>query len=47
MAWRGLRGRAAHLWHGRLRPWGWAHPQLTRPLRRARRALRGAVGGRA
>jgi CelD/BcsL family acetyltransferase involved in cellulose biosynthesis len=47
MAWRGLRGRAAHLWHGRLRPWGWAHPQLTRPLRRARRALRGVVGGRA
>jgi CelD/BcsL family acetyltransferase involved in cellulose biosynthesis len=40
MAWRGVRGRAAHLWHGRLRPWIWAHPRLTRPLRRARRLLR-------
>jgi CelD/BcsL family acetyltransferase involved in cellulose biosynthesis len=42
MAWRGLRGRAAHLWHGRIRPWIWAHPRLTRPLRRVRRALGGA-----
>jgi CelD/BcsL family acetyltransferase involved in cellulose biosynthesis len=36
MAWRGQRGRAAHLWQARLRPWAWAHPQISRPMRRWR-----------
>jgi CelD/BcsL family acetyltransferase involved in cellulose biosynthesis len=45
MAWHGLIGRGGHLWHGRLRPWGWAHPGLTRPLRRWKRAVRRALAG--
>jgi len=43
MAWRGVRGRAAHLWHGRVRPWAWAHPEVTRPVRRWKRAVHRAM----
>jgi CelD/BcsL family acetyltransferase involved in cellulose biosynthesis len=39
MAWRGLRGRAAHLWHARVRPWAWAHQGVARPVRRCKRAI--------
>lgn len=47
MAWRGLRGRAAHLWRGRIRPWAWAHQGASRPIRRAKRAVRRLLAGRA
>ncbi len=47
MAWRGLRGEALHLWRGRIRPWAWAHPSLSRPVRRARRAVRRLLAGAA
>ena len=40
MAWRGVRGTAAHWWRGRVRPWAWAHQGLSRPIRRAKRAVR-------
>ncbi|HEV8307174.1 MAG TPA: GNAT family N-acetyltransferase [Methylomirabilota bacterium] len=40
MAWRGVRGSAAHVWRGRIRPWAWAHPEWSRPVRRFRRAVR-------
>jgi CelD/BcsL family acetyltransferase involved in cellulose biosynthesis len=40
MAWRGLRGHAAHVWQGRVRPWAWAHQGVSRPIRRAKRAVR-------
>lgn len=43
MAWRGLRGRAAHLWHARVRPWAWAHQGVARPVRRLKRAVRRLV----
>jgi CelD/BcsL family acetyltransferase involved in cellulose biosynthesis len=39
MAWRRLRGRGAYLWRGHVRPWGWAHPGWTRPLRRLKRSF--------
>lgn len=39
MAWQGLRGRAAHYWQGRVRPWAWAHQNVSRPMRRAKRAV--------
>lgn len=45
MAWRGVRGRAAHFWHGRVRPWAWAHPSMSRPVRRLKRAVRRALTG--
>jgi CelD/BcsL family acetyltransferase involved in cellulose biosynthesis len=45
MAWRGHRGRAAHLWQGRVRPWAWAHPGITRPMRRWRELRRLLTGG--
>jgi CelD/BcsL family acetyltransferase involved in cellulose biosynthesis len=40
MAWRGHRGRLAHFWQGRVRPWAWAHQDLTRPMRRWRQLRR-------
>lgn len=40
MAWRGWRGRVAHFWQGRVRPWAWAHQGVSRPIRRAKRAVR-------
>jgi CelD/BcsL family acetyltransferase involved in cellulose biosynthesis len=39
MAWRGVRGRGAHLWHARVRPWLWAHQEIARPIRRLKRAV--------
>jgi CelD/BcsL family acetyltransferase involved in cellulose biosynthesis len=39
MAWRRLRGRGAYLWRGRVRPWAWAHPGWSRPIRRLKRSL--------
>jgi len=45
MAWRGSRGRAAHFWQGRIRPWAWAHQDITRPMRRWRRIRSLLVGG--
>lgn len=45
MAWRGHRGRAAYLWQGRVRPWAWAHPGITRPMRRWRQFRRLLTGG--
>jgi len=47
MAWRGLRGRAAHVWQGRVRPWAWAHQGVSRPIRRAKRAVRRLLTGAA
>jgi CelD/BcsL family acetyltransferase involved in cellulose biosynthesis len=44
MAWRGLRGRALHFWRGRVRPWAWAHQDLSRPLRRLKRMVQRRVG---
>ncbi|HEV8536564.1 MAG TPA: GNAT family N-acetyltransferase [Candidatus Limnocylindria bacterium] len=44
LAWRGQRGRAAHFWQGRVRPWAWAHPDVSRPMRRWRR-FRGILSG--
>jgi CelD/BcsL family acetyltransferase involved in cellulose biosynthesis len=40
MAWRGYRGQVAHFWQGRVRPWAWAHQDLTRPMRRWRQLRR-------
>jgi CelD/BcsL family acetyltransferase involved in cellulose biosynthesis len=40
MAWRGLRGRAAHFWHARVRPWAWAHQGVARPIRRVKQTVR-------
>jgi CelD/BcsL family acetyltransferase involved in cellulose biosynthesis len=40
MAWRGPRGHAAYVWHGRVRPWAWAHQTWSRPIRSLKRALR-------
>lgn len=45
MAWRGLRGHAAHFWRGRVRPWAWAHQGVSRPIRRAKRAVRRLLAG--
>jgi CelD/BcsL family acetyltransferase involved in cellulose biosynthesis len=39
MAWRGAAGAAAYLWHGRVRPWAWAHQDWSRPLRRLKRSV--------
>jgi CelD/BcsL family acetyltransferase involved in cellulose biosynthesis/peptidoglycan/xylan/chitin deacetylase (PgdA/CDA1 family) len=39
MAWRGLRGRGAYFWRGRVRPWAWAHPGSVPPLPAATAAL--------
>jgi CelD/BcsL family acetyltransferase involved in cellulose biosynthesis len=39
MAWRGTVGRTAYVWRGRVRPWAWAHPRWSRPLRFLRRAI--------
>ena len=39
MAWRRLRGHGAHVWHGRVRPWAWAHQGWSRPIRRLKRSL--------
>lgn len=39
MGWRGVRGRAAHLWRGRVRPWAWAHPGFSRPVRGLKRTV--------
>ena len=44
MAWRGPAGRAAHIWQGRVRPWAWAHQDLTRPMRRWRRFRSFVIG---
>jgi CelD/BcsL family acetyltransferase involved in cellulose biosynthesis len=47
MAWRGVRGRALHVWRGRVRPWAWAHQDLSRPLRRLKRAVQRRLAGSA
>jgi CelD/BcsL family acetyltransferase involved in cellulose biosynthesis len=40
MAWRGLRGRATHFWHARVRPWAWAHQGVAKPVRRVKQSVR-------
>jgi CelD/BcsL family acetyltransferase involved in cellulose biosynthesis len=44
-AWRGYRGRAAHFWQARVRPWAWAHQRVTRPMRRFRELRHLLTGG--
>jgi CelD/BcsL family acetyltransferase involved in cellulose biosynthesis len=45
MAWRRLRGHGAYVWHGRVRPWAWAHQGWSRPFRRLKRSLRRLTAG--
>src|SRR5262249_44862700 len=45
MAWRGRRGRGAYVWRGHVRPWAWAHPEWSRPVRRLKRSLHSLVPG--
>jgi CelD/BcsL family acetyltransferase involved in cellulose biosynthesis len=45
MAWRRIRGRGAYVWRGRVRPWAWAHPSWSRPLRTLKRSLHRVAPG--
>jgi CelD/BcsL family acetyltransferase involved in cellulose biosynthesis len=45
LAWRRARGRVAYLWQGRVRPWAWAHPEWSRPVRSLKRSVGRLVAG--
>jgi len=45
MAWRHVRGHAAQVWRGRIRPWAWSNPRWSRPVRRVKRVLRRLAPG--